>query len=187
MIKNKFLCWPGKILIVILILAVEKEVIIAQSSQNFSLKNSTTSIAGQTSSLSNNHKLADALGQPSPVGKANRNNFSVVSGFIATIHIIRTAVENSQLTVPNKYYLNQNYPNPFNPSTTIEFGLAKPGNVKIKIWNILGQLVSQPVNKNFEAGTYKIIFEASNLKSGLYFYQIQTGDFTHIKKMVLTK
>ena len=91
------------------------------------------------------------------------------------------------VNTPSEFLLLNNYPNPFNPSTTIEFGLATSCLVKIKIWNILGQIVAMPINKHYEAGTYKIIFNASNLVSGIYFYQIEAGNFSDTKKMVLTR
>ncbi len=90
--------------------------------------------------------------------------------------------------VPGEYSLQQNYPNPFNPSTTINFSLAKAGNVNLKIYDILGREVKVLVDqKPYQAGTYQITFDASQLSSGIYFYQLNSGDFKQTKKMMLLK
>jgi Secretion system C-terminal sorting domain len=85
------------------------------------------------------------------------------------------------------YSLEQNYPNPFNPSTSINFGLSKSGMVSLKVFNILGEEVATLINKTMLAGNYEQLFNASNLPSGLYIYQIKTGTFSKSKKMMLLK
>lgn len=95
--------------------------------------------------------------------------------------------ENPTTAVPLKFELKQNYPNPFNPSTTIEYSLAKQGEVRLEIFNTLGQVVSTPVHAVQTAGTYSIHFNAANLPSGIYFYRLRTGLYEHIRKMVLMK
>ena len=89
--------------------------------------------------------------------------------------------------LPKTYQLSQNYPNPFNPSTIISYQLPKQGFVSINIYNILGQKVAQMVNETQSAGSYKVNFDASNLTSGIYIYQIQAGSFVQSKKMILLK
>ena len=89
--------------------------------------------------------------------------------------------------VPTDYVLMQNYPNPFNPTTTIRFGLPKDSNVRLSVFNILGQEVTVLVNKQMSAGYQKIEFDASKLTSGLYIYRIQADNFVQIKKMLLMK
>ena len=91
--------------------------------------------------------------------------------------------------VPEKFVLHQNYPNPFNPATKIRFELPKNnGFVSLKIYNVLGQLVSNPVNKKLQAGTYEYEFDASGLNSGMYFYSlIVDGESTESRKMVVVK
>ncbi len=86
-----------------------------------------------------------------------------------------------------KFELAQNYPNPFNPSTTISFSIPEASNVSLKIFNTLGQEVKTLVNGFKEAGSYKINFDAKNLTSGLYFYRIDAGTFSQVKKMMLLK
>jgi hypothetical protein len=85
------------------------------------------------------------------------------------------------------FMLYQNYPNPFNPATTIQYSIPKAGNVKLVIYNALGEEVSTPVNENKPAGKYSLTFSADNLASGVYYYSIKSGDFTEVKKMVLIK
>ncbi|RPI17620.1 MAG: T9SS C-terminal target domain-containing protein [Ignavibacteriae bacterium] len=85
------------------------------------------------------------------------------------------------------FSLAQNYPNPFNPSTNIKFDIAKEGMVKLNVYDISGNLVSTVVNENYNAGSYSINFNASSLSSGVYFYKLETADFTAIKKMILVK
>jgi hypothetical protein len=89
--------------------------------------------------------------------------------------------------VPAEYSISQNYPNPFNPSTTIVYALPKEDMVTLRIYNILGQVVKTLVNQNQAAGTYKVDFNAKDLSSGIYFYNIQAGNFNQVKKMMLIK
>jgi len=88
---------------------------------------------------------------------------------------------------PNKFEVFQNYPNPFNPSTTIRFFLPEDGNVKLTIYNILGQRVTELLNKKMLAGKYEIPFNGSSLASGIYLYTLKTDKKTEVRKMVLLK
>ncbi|NOS85301.1 MAG: T9SS type A sorting domain-containing protein, partial [Ignavibacteria bacterium] len=89
--------------------------------------------------------------------------------------------------IPDEYSLSQNYPNPFNPVTNINFQLPRSGSVKLTVFDMLGKEVETLVNENLNAGTYNADWNASNHSSGVYFYKIQAGDFSEIKKMVLVK
>jgi len=89
--------------------------------------------------------------------------------------------------LPETYTLEQNYPNPFNPATTINFALTKASNVKLTVYNILGQQVATLVNGQMNAGTHSVQFNAINLASGVYFYRLEAGDFRAHKKMLLLK
>ena len=89
--------------------------------------------------------------------------------------------------IPAGYELKQNYPNPFNPSTVIQFAIPKKQSVKISVFNSLGQEINVLVNEIKDAGTYQYIFNGKNLTSGIYFYRIETKDFTETKRMVLVK
>jgi hypothetical protein len=98
-----------------------------------------------------------------------------------------TADIESEEIQPTGFVLYQNYPNPFNPSTTIKFTLPAQSNVKLNIYNALGQLVETLVNKEMSSGYHEVNFDASKLASGVYLYQLQAGDFNSVKKMLLLK
>lgn len=93
----------------------------------------------------------------------------------------------AEISAAIAFELNQNYPNPFNPSTTINFGVAQAGNVRLVIYNSLGQEVTTLVNGYKDAGSYDVVFDASNLSSGVYVYKLETPNFVSIKKMILNK
>ena len=103
-----------------------------------------------------------------------------IEGIITAVH------ENSDL-YPREYKLMQNYPNPFNPLTNIQFSLPKASHAKIEVFNILGQKVASLVDEKRPAGYYTVQFDARNLSTGLYFYKIQAGTFSQVRKMLLTK
>ncbi len=89
--------------------------------------------------------------------------------------------------VPTQFELSQNYPNPFNPGTTIKFSLPKQTQIKLNLYNMLGELVETIAEGNYEAGNYKINFNASNLPTGVYIYRIESDAFVQTKKMMLLK
>ena len=89
--------------------------------------------------------------------------------------------------MPNTFYLYQNYPNPFNPTTNIRIDLAKSGLVKLTVYDITGRKVDELLNSNYNAGKYSFNFDASNYATGVYFYKLETPQYTNIKKMVLIK
>jgi len=88
---------------------------------------------------------------------------------------------------PINFSLNQNYPNPFNPSTLIKYSVAQDGFVNVSVFNLIGEKVATLVNDNMKAGSYEVNFNASQLSSGVYIYQLQAGKFVSFKKMVLIK
>ncbi len=85
------------------------------------------------------------------------------------------------------YELSQNYPNPFNPATKITYQVPKPGNVELKVYDVLGREIMTLINGYKNAGKYTVDFNASKLASGIYIYRIKSGDFISTKKMVLLK
>jgi M6 family metalloprotease-like protein len=89
--------------------------------------------------------------------------------------------------IPGTFSLEQNYPNPFNPSTKIEFRIAELGLVTLKVYDVLGNELMTLVNEQKQAGNYEFEFNASSLSSGVYFYQLKSGNLTQTKKMVLLK
>ncbi|GAB4128861.1 MAG: hypothetical protein Fur0015_02660 [Ignavibacteriales bacterium] len=101
-----------------------------------------------------------------------------------------TDVEETTIAVPTKFSLKQNYPNPFNPYTTIEFTIPNEGRAiqtELKIFDALGREIALLVDEQKPAGSYKVVFDGSNLASGFYYYRLKSGDFVQIKKMVLIK
>lgn len=96
-----------------------------------------------------------------------------------------TMIQNNSL--PAEFSLKQNFPNPFNPTTNIQYDLPKNEFVKIKIYDLLGREIMSLVNEFKNAGRYVISFNASQFASGVYFYKIQAGEFSDIKRMVLIK
>lgn len=96
------------------------------------------------------------------------------------------------LLVPKQYALFENHPNPFNPSTTIQYQLKDDGQVRICIYNIMGQLVRQLVDENRRQGTHTVIWDGLDNRyipapSGMYVYTIEVNDFRASRKMMLTK
>ncbi|MCL4279788.1 MAG: T9SS type A sorting domain-containing protein, partial [Ignavibacteriaceae bacterium] len=86
-----------------------------------------------------------------------------------------------------KFYLYQNYPNPFNPETTIKFQIAKPGFVQLKIYDLLGNEVANLVDGYKTSGVYSINFMAQDLPSGIYFYKLDSNQYSETKKLVILK
>lgn len=89
--------------------------------------------------------------------------------------------------IPDKFELKQNYPNPFNPQTKIVFSLTSGTYVTLKVYDIMGREVKDLVSGNFAAGSYSVDFNASALASGIYFYKLEAGSFSEVKKMNLIK
>jgi len=89
--------------------------------------------------------------------------------------------------VPSEYHLSQNYPNPFNPSTKIRFAVPTGSDVKLTVYNILGQQIEVLVNSFRNAGTYEVTWNASNLSSGIYIYRLEGNGTVISKKMTLLK
>ena len=116
------------------------------------------------------------------------NNVYVVGG--NTAKIFQTTITNQdEITFSTfSYSLEQNYPNPFNPSTVIEFSLPENvGNVKLSIYNALGEKVAELVNTALTAGKYQYQWNAQNVATGMYIYKLRTDKFVSVKKMILIK
>ncbi len=96
-----------------------------------------------------------------------------------------TDVPNEESSLPDEFKLEQNYPNPFNPTTKINYSINKSGKVSLKVFNILGNEIAELINERKEPGNYSVTFNASNLPSGVYFYQLIADDFSATKKMIL--
>ncbi|MBU1936244.1 right-handed parallel beta-helix repeat-containing protein [bacterium] len=90
-------------------------------------------------------------------------------------------------SLPASYFLAQNYPNPFNPTTTIRYDLKQTADVSVKVFNLLGQEIATLVQGRIPAGTHDVVWDATDLPSGIYFFQMAAGDFVQTRKMVLLK
>ncbi|NOY06450.1 MAG: T9SS type A sorting domain-containing protein [Chlorobi bacterium] len=106
---------------------------------------------------------------------------------VATLNLGTTGVAERLTDVPGDFNLAQNYPNPFNPSTVIEFTVPRRGKVELKVFSSLGREVTVLVNKDLQAGTYKVNFNAKGLTSGLYYYRMTAPGYVATRKMVLMK
>jgi predicted GH43/DUF377 family glycosyl hydrolase len=95
-------------------------------------------------------------------------------------------VEDEEL-FPTEYALEQNYPNPFNPSTTIKYSIPTQSKVVLKVYDILGNEIATIMDEEKSVGTYELTWSAANLSSGIYFYQLNSGNFIETKKMILLK
>ncbi len=98
-----------------------------------------------------------------------------------------TSVRNPLIDMPEHFSLEQNYPNPFNPVTTIRYSIPKESFVTLKVYDILGKEIATLVNERKSAGNYSTNFNAQNLTSGVYFYQLKTENIVTAKKMLLLK
>jgi len=114
-----------------------------------------------------------------------------------TIHIVvEKAIVigiDEEMIIPDEYVLHQNYPNPFNPSTMVKYGIPEQSNIRLEVFNMLGQSVGLFVNNNQSAGYYETTWDASNLPSGIYLVSLRAeglnskNNFTQVKKALLLK
>jgi len=93
----------------------------------------------------------------------------------------------TEKSITKKFELDQNYPNPFNPETNIKFHIAEPGFVSLKVYNVLGNEVATLINEDLSPGEYEVTFKAEEIPSGVYMYQLQTGNKIQTRKMMLVK
>ncbi len=98
-----------------------------------------------------------------------------------------TDINNNSVSTNYNFQLQQNYPNSFNPVTMIKYNIYKPGNVIFKIYNLSGQELETLVNGFQTAGEYVIPWQPKGLPSGIYFYRLQSCEFSETKKLVLKK
>ncbi len=100
---------------------------------------------------------------------------------------VPTLVMGNESKVPDRFVLNQNYPNPFNPTTVISYQLSAASHVTLNVYDVLGREVETLVNQKQNPGNYSVTFDGSRLSSGVYFYRVQAGAFTDVKKLMLVK
>jgi hypothetical protein len=114
------------------------------------------------------------------------NYFSDYSSSVS-INFSKLGKINTDNELSYDYELNQNYPNPFNPTTTIDYSIKSAGLVTLRVYDMLGTEVASLVNELKDAGNYSITFDASNRPSGIYFYNLTSGNFVATKKLILLK
>ena len=120
----------------------------------------------------------------------SNNSFSItlaarsITTFVAGIS---TSVKENSTSIPAPFKLFQNYPNPFNPSTRISFAVPEKSFVSLKVYNLLGKEITELAGKEYSAGEHSVIFDASQLGSGIYFYTLKTGNFTQTRKMFMIR
>jgi len=128
-----------------------------------------------------------AFGEPPP----NNNNYDQLLGCVidGVVYGDTTLTSIHQIgnSVPAKFNLFQNFPNPFNPNTVISYDLQSTGFAKLRVFDVLGNEVATLVNEKQNAGSYNVNFDGSNFSSGVYFYRLDTGDFSDTKRMILIK
>ncbi len=117
-----------------------------------------------------NYRIAGSIGQP-----IRQNPGQLTSGqlWYLPVQIITTEAAQKENSIPIQFSLDQNYPNPFNPTTTIQFTLPEASTVTLKLFNILGKELVTLVDKEMEKGVHKVLFDAKDFASGVYFYRIQ--------------
>ena len=157
------------------------------------IRHSVVSNGGNVTSNSQ-FRIVGTVGQPA-IGIANNGTNNLASGFWSLpINLITNVEEIPSAVVPREFRLDQNFPNPFNPSTTIQFAVPKNADVTVKLFDLFGREVATLVDEEFASGEYKLLFEAGELASGVYFYRIvckttsgTAERFVSTKKLMLLK
>jgi plastocyanin len=109
-------------------------------------------------------------------------------GMVGSFNAIAAGVDEKQISgLPGSVRLDQNYPNPFNPMTKIQFTIVNRQLTIVKVYDLLGSEVATLVNEVKQPGTYTVVFDGSNLESGVYFYRLQAGSDVETKRLILVK
>jgi len=111
----------------------------------------------------------------------------IVSNYVILIYNKATLIREETTLPPDLFELEQNYPNPFNPTTVIQFSLNEDSEVALTIYNLLGEKIAELIDRKMSAGLYSISFDATDLPSGIYFYELNSGVSIKVKKMNLIK
>lgn len=115
--------------------------------------------------------------------RAGGTNSEAYTAIVSTPVNVNTIVN----SIPDKFRLGQNYPNPFNPETKISYSLPSAQFITLKIFDIMGREVESLVNQKQSAGNYEVTFTGNNISSGIYFYRLQTENYSDTKRMILLK
>ncbi|MBS1493469.1 MAG: immune inhibitor A [Bacteroidetes bacterium] len=159
----------------------------------------TTTVGGQPSYSGNQSWVVDQINIAAYAGQSVKIRFNYVTdagqpgdgfffdNFKVLNYTVTTGVSQIGTEVPDRFSLKQNYPNPFNPVTKINYDLPKAGFVTLKVYDVTGKVVANLIRSEQKAGRYSIDFIANEFPSGTYFYKLEAGDFSEVKRMVLIK
>ncbi len=147
---------------------------------------------GYIGNLDSSFVLGDSLVSITGIHYFSFTNYKMLPRNNNDVIRFSVSVEENPAGMPHTYALEQNYPNPFNPETTIRYRLAQKGQVTINIFNVLGQKVITLVDENKPAGAYRIVWNGRDergvaVPTGMYFYRMKSGEFTHVRKLLLLK
>ena len=149
------------------------------------------SFVADLSSLADGAAAVFASGFLTPAANQNGPAFglfaALANGTVVQFPAAVTSVSEIPSQIPESYGLEQNYPNPFNPTTEIVFSLPSRQLTRLIVYNSLGQEVDKLAEEVFDAGVYRVTFDAAGLPSGTYFYRVQAGPYTLTKRMTLLK
>ncbi|MBZ0198364.1 MAG: T9SS type A sorting domain-containing protein [Ignavibacteriaceae bacterium] len=150
-------------------------------------------VTGSSNQVGNFVSIDTATAQATVIGTTGVKNITGLAYTPGTI----TSAKGAETTLPTDFSLKQNYPNPFNPSTTIEFALPIASDLKVTIYNIVGEVVNTLINTNMSAGYHRAVWNArdnsgNRVSSGVYFYEVKANGvdgrtFSQMKKMILLK
>ena len=151
-------------------------------------------VTGSASQLSNFIQIDTSSGAGTLIGSVGYSNITGLAYLPTSPNSVK---DNNVSSIPDDFMLKQNYPNPFNPSTTIEFSLPVSSNVKLTVYNILGEVVNVLIDNNLSAGTHSVNWNSTNkagskMVSGVYFFELKAHgnngkEFSDMKKMILLK
>jgi len=138
-----------------------------------------------TNDIPDNCKIIFAIDGPTSGSDYHASSYFLLDD----LNLTGTATSvNDKNIIPAKFSLEQNYPNPFNPTTKIQYNLPQNSFVNLKVYNTIGKEVASLVNSVVPAGSHEVVFNASGLNSGIYFYTLKTGNnFVQTRKMILMK
>jgi hypothetical protein len=164
---------------------VMRRMVTSPAGESFSINENETKLFSKPINLSSGW-IPDSLGVAVFVQSSSSKEVHQ-SAHISYSELQLTGIDDGDAEVPGKYYLEQNYPNPFNPVTNIKFSIQHSGFVQLKLYDVLGREINTLVNEYKTHGFYEIEFDAGEISGGVYFYKLQSGNYSDTKKMILLK
>lgn len=160
----------------------------------------TTTVSGQPSFTGIKHWLDEQINLNAYIGQKIRIRFTLFTdggipgdGFyfdnfrVVNYKDLPTSINQTSSKIPDEFKLSQNFPNPFNPKTIIQYSITESDFATLKVYDILGNEISVLVNEKQNPGSYSVDFDAGNYPSGIYYYKLEAGNFSEVKKMILLK